>query len=150
MEVLLGAFKELKVPKDTTIIEQGADGDKLYLIEEGEANVYKKISPSQQQQQDKKSVQQNEQQSEDKQQQQQLVNVMVAGELFGELALMYNSPRAATVKSKTDMKLWALDRQTFTLIVRDAAAKKREIYEDSLKEVCIFNSFYCRVSYLCT
>jgi CRP-like cAMP-binding protein len=32
---------------------------------------------------------------------------------FGELALMYNAPRAATVKASSQSKVWALDRATF-------------------------------------
>ena len=44
------------------------------------------------------------------------------GDAFGELALLYNAPRAATIKSMTDVHLWVLDRNTFNHIVKDAAA----------------------------
>jgi cAMP-dependent protein kinase regulator len=47
------------------------------------------------------------------------------GEGFGELALLYNAPRAATITAKTECILWSLDRNTFNHIVKDAAAKKR-------------------------
>jgi cAMP-dependent protein kinase regulator len=40
------------------------------------------------------------------------------GEAFGELALLYNAPRAATIKVKTSAVLFALDRQTFNNIVK--------------------------------
>ena len=35
------------------------------------------------------------------------------GGTFGELALMHNSPRAATVRAKSEALLWGLDRNTF-------------------------------------
>lgn len=40
------------------------------------------------------------------------------GEYFGELALMYNAPRAATIKAKGRGKIFGLDRCTFINIVQ--------------------------------
>jgi len=42
------------------------------------------------------------------------------------LALLYNAPRAASIKAKTECVLWSLDRDTFNNIVKDASMKKRE------------------------
>jgi len=49
----------------------------------------------------------------------------VAGESFGELALLYNAPRAASIKAKTNCVLFGLDRDCFNHIVKDAACRKR-------------------------
>jgi cAMP-dependent protein kinase regulator len=49
--------------------------------------------------------------------------------------LLYNAPRAATIKCKSDSVLFALDRLTFNNIVKEAAQKKRKIYEEVLKKV---------------
>lgn len=57
------------------------------------------------------------------------------GESFGELSLLYNAPRAASIQAKTDSTLWALDRECFNNIVKDAAIKRRERYEAFLKKV---------------
>ena len=43
------------------------------------------------------------------------------GEGFGELALLYNAPRAATITADEDSIVWRLDRDTFNNIVKDAA-----------------------------
>lgn len=55
------------------------------------------------------------------------------GEGFGELALLYNAPRAATITSKNDYVCWKLDRDTFNNIVKDAASRKREKYDNFLQ-----------------
>ena len=44
---------------------------------------------------------------------------------FSELALMYSSPRAATVVARSDLGLWAVDRVTFRTLVMGLAVKKR-------------------------
>ncbi len=62
------------------------------------------------------------------------------GEGFGELALLYNTPRAATIFAKTDSVVWRLDRDTFNHIVKDAASKKRAKYESFLSSVNILST----------
>lgn len=57
------------------------------------------------------------------------------GEAFGELALLYNAPRAATITSIDEALLYALDRATFNHIVKDAAIRKRDKYENFLKQI---------------
>ena len=59
------------------------------------------------------------------------------GEAFGELALLYNAPRAASISASENSDLWALDRRTFNHIVKDSAQEKREKYEQFLTQVSI-------------
>lgn len=62
------------------------------------------------------------------------------GEVFGELALLYNAPRAATIRAESDGSLWVLDRETFNNIVKEASQKKRQQYEDFLQTVPILSN----------
>lgn len=70
-----------------------------------------------------------------------LVKKYNEGEFFGELALLYNAPRAASIFAKSEnCILWALDRETFNNIVREAAIKKRQKYEKFLRSVDILKT----------
>ena len=63
------------------------------------------------------------------------VAVRGKGTMFGELALMYNSPRAATVTANQDSIVWMIDRFTFRRIVTGLSAQKFDIYVKFLKNV---------------
>ena len=62
------------------------------------------------------------------------------GACFGELALMYNAPRAATVQctSENGASVWALDREPFQIMLVSAQSKKIEQYEGFLGNVKLF------------
>ncbi|RYH23722.1 cyclic nucleotide-binding domain-containing protein [archaeon] len=45
------------------------------------------------------------------------VHTYKPGDSFGELAIMYNTPRAATCRVSKEATLWALDRISFKVIV---------------------------------
>lgn len=62
------------------------------------------------------------------------------GGAFGELALLYNMPRAATIKAVTNGTLWAMDRQTFRRILLKSAYKKRKMYENLINKVPMLKS----------
>lgn len=63
---------------------------------------------------------------------------------FGELALMYNLPRAATIQAVTPGALWAMDRQTFRRILLKSACKKRKMYESLLENVPMLKTLEVR------
>ncbi|KAG7226391.1 hypothetical protein INR49_013802 [Caranx melampygus] len=59
------------------------------------------------------------------------------GGSFGELALIYGTPRAATVRAKTNVKLWGIDRDSYRRILMGSTLRKRKMYEEFLRKVSI-------------
>uniref|UniRef100_A0A8C4HNM6 Protein kinase cAMP-dependent type II regulatory subunit beta n=1 Tax=Dicentrarchus labrax TaxID=13489 RepID=A0A8C4HNM6_DICLA len=59
---------------------------------------------------------------------------------FGELALMYNTPRAATIIATSPGALWCLDRLTFRRIIVKNNAKKRKLYEAFIETLPLLTS----------
>lgn len=69
-----------------------------------------------------------------------LIHTYNNGGAFGELALLYNMPRAATIKAITEGTLWAMNRQTFRRILLKSAHKKRKMYENLINKVPMLKS----------
>src|SRR5699024_7962553 len=65
------------------------------------------------------------------------VTTISEGGSFGELALIYGTPRAASIQAKSDVKLWAIDRDTYRRILMGQFIKKRKMYEEFLSKVKI-------------
>ncbi|KAL2854355.1 cyclic nucleotide-binding-like protein [Aspergillus pseudoustus] len=126
-KTVLDALVEKPIPaKDIKVISQGDAGDYFYIVEEGHFDVYINSSGS---------VQPGPEGMGNK------ISTIGPGGSFGELALMYNAPRAATIAS-VDQKstLWALDRITFRRILMDSAFQRRRMYEAFLEEVPLLSS----------
>ncbi|XP_032455859.1 cAMP-dependent protein kinase type II regulatory subunit isoform X2 [Nasonia vitripennis] len=113
MAGVLDAMFEKTVQAGEFIIRQGDDGDNFYVIEKGRFEVYVKDT---------------------------LIHTYDNSGAFGELALLYNMPRAATVKAISPGTLWAMDRQTFRRILLKSAYKKRKMYEDLINKVPMLKS----------
>uniref|UniRef100_A0A4W5MIK6 cAMP-dependent protein kinase type I-alpha regulatory subunit n=1 Tax=Hucho hucho TaxID=62062 RepID=A0A4W5MIK6_9TELE len=62
------------------------------------------------------------------------------GGSFGELALIYGTPRAATVRAKSNVKLWGIDRDSYRRILMGSTLRKRRMYEEFLSKVSILES----------
>ncbi|KAL8652022.1 MAG: hypothetical protein Q9210_002926 [Variospora velana] len=125
--LVLGALVEKPIPaKDIKVITQGDAGDYFYVVEKGTFDIY--INPT-------GTIEPGPQGMGNK------VNSIGPGGSFGELALMYNAPRAATVIStEANSTLWALDRVTFRRILMDSAFQRRRMYESFLEEVPLLSS----------
>ena len=116
-EVLILAFEERKFSPGFDVIVQGDDGNELFVVDSGELACSKRFG------QDKEA---------------RFIKNYGPGDAFGELALLYNVPRAASIKATTESICWVLDRDCFNNIVKEAARKKRETYENFLSQVELF------------
>lgn len=61
-----------------------------------------------------------------------------AGQAFGELALLYNAPRAATVRVSSTCVCWLLDRVTFKNIMRHRLSAKQQHSREVISRVSVF------------
>ncbi|XP_050524599.1 cGMP-dependent protein kinase, isozyme 2 forms cD5/T2 isoform X1 [Daktulosphaira vitifoliae] len=66
------------------------------------------------------------------------LSTLAPGKVFGELAILYNCKRTATIKAATDCKLWAIERQCFQTIMMRTGLIRQTEYTDFLKSVPIF------------
>ena len=119
ISTIVDACEEKKYKKNEYVIKQGDNGDNLYIIESGEL-ICEKVF--------------NEGESPT------YLKTYKEGELFGELALLYNAPRAATIYAKTDCVLWALDRLTFNSIIKESSINKREKYKRFLETIPLLST----------
>ena len=88
-EVVL-SMKLLEMEAQEFVCQENTRGDVMYVIESGQCEVIKKGKT---------------------------VNIIGKGMVFGELGLVYNSPRSASIRvTSTLCKLWTLERSTFRSI----------------------------------
>uniref|UniRef100_A0A669CM54 cGMP-dependent protein kinase n=1 Tax=Oreochromis niloticus TaxID=8128 RepID=A0A669CM54_ORENI len=99
--------------KDSCIIKEGDVGSLVFVMEEGKVEVTKEGMK---------------------------LCTMGPGKVFGELAILYNCTRTATVQTLTHVKLWAIDRQCFQTIMMRTGLIKHAEYMDFLKSVPTFQS----------
>ena len=83
-------------PPDTVICRENAIEYSFYMILEGDFKVTKVINNN-----------------EDR-----LLKTLTAGDFFGEMALIHNAPRAATVTSVTNATLLELDKEGFNRVLK--------------------------------
>jgi cAMP-dependent protein kinase regulator len=108
IEDFIDFMKMEKFQAGAVVIKQGEPGDYFYVVEAG--NFTYSIDGQQ-------------------------VGAAHPGSSFGELALMYNSPRAATVIADEDAVVWSLNRVTFRNILANATAMQSNKVIESLRKV---------------
>jgi len=116
LEILVKAMHKVELKDGEKIITEGENGDFLFVVDEGKLDCHKDKSTD-------------------------VLKTCVGGDIFGELALLYNAPRAASVTAKAACLLWKLDRETFGHITSAASEKYRKTLKEFLSKVPILSTF---------
>ncbi len=91
LESIVALLIERHIPKGHTIVEEGLAGDYMYVIREGEVKVTKLSGDGRE----------------------KILGLLGPGDFFGEMALLDNTVRSASVKSLTETHILALSRSDF-------------------------------------
>jgi MFS family permease len=94
-EEIAGRLVAIDEPPESVLVRQGEAGDRFYILVEGEADVLRDGTP---------------------------IAMRSAPDYFGEIALLRDVPRTATVRARSPVRLYALDRDAFLAAVTGHAA----------------------------
>jgi len=108
LEDLASHLIERRFPKHTTVVEEGLPGDYMYVIRDGRVKVTKA--------------------SEDGRE--KIMNFLEAGAFFGDMALLSNEPRSASVKTLEPSRLLALSRRDFIDLLRQSPDMALAVIEE--------------------
>uniref|UniRef100_A0A8C5MNV8 cGMP-dependent protein kinase n=1 Tax=Leptobrachium leishanense TaxID=445787 RepID=A0A8C5MNV8_9ANUR len=92
------------------IIKQGEPGSHIFVLADGKTEVS---------------------------QQNKLLTSIPVWTTFGELAILYNCTRTASVKAITNVRTWTLDREIFQNIMRKTAQSRHEEHRNFLRSVSL-------------
>eukprot|EP00927_Polykrikos_kofoidii_P018281 TRINITY_DN18449_c0_g1_i1.p2 TRINITY_DN18449_c0_g1~~TRINITY_DN18449_c0_g1_i1.p2 ORF type:complete len:337 (-),score=75.79 TRINITY_DN18449_c0_g1_i1:128-1138(-) len=123
VESIIGAFQERRADVGEDLIRQGEQGDRLYIVQAGLVDVF--------------VARPGADGVVDTSVKGPKVVSLGAGALFGELALMYTAPRAASVTVAEPSILWSLDQEPFKMLLMQQGQSQYEMYEGWLSEVDI-------------
>jgi CRP-like cAMP-binding protein len=120
---LVDAFEMVKANRNEMLIEEGEWGDLFYVLEQGTCDALKVLFNPKLNDRAPMKVKSYE-----------------PGGSFGELALMYNEPRAASIRVTSDKAiLWSVDRHTSKSISVHFKVIRSQVHEDALRRVPLIN-----------
>ncbi|KAH8410622.1 hypothetical protein KR009_007047 [Drosophila setifemur] len=97
-EMVINAMAPASYKKHSFIIHEHEEGSEIYVSAEGQYDVIRAGN---------------------------LVANFGAATVFGELAILYNAPRQATIKAATDARVWKIARETFRAIMQISGTRER-------------------------
>jgi CRP-like cAMP-binding protein len=118
-QMCIDAYQKDTFATGTNIIRQGDEGDFFYMLDKGMADVF--ISKPEWPEPKK-------------------VKTLVEGAAFGELALLHDDKRAATITATSECTVWKFGRDTFKKIMQVTGSKKLNANEAFLQKVPILST----------
>lgn len=103
----------VKYAAKSLIIKEGDVGSIVYVMEEGRVEVSREGK---------------------------YLSTLSGAKVLGELAILYNCQRTATITAISECKLWAIERQCFQTIMMRTGLIRQAEYTDFLKSVPIFKN----------
>ncbi len=97
---LISSSKLVNYPASTILCHENALETTFYLILEGKVEVYKVINSRET----------------------RLLKTLTAGDFFGEMALIHNAPRTATVKTLTPLIALEIDKDSFDRVLKNSSS----------------------------
>uniref|UniRef100_A0A1A9WKE2 cGMP-dependent protein kinase n=1 Tax=Glossina brevipalpis TaxID=37001 RepID=A0A1A9WKE2_9MUSC len=98
-EMVIDAMELIHITKNSFIINENEEGSEIYVSEEGQFDVIKNG---------------------------QIIGSFGPATVFGELAILYNAQRFASVRAASDAIVWKIDRDKFRKIMVISGSKERE------------------------
>jgi cAMP-dependent protein kinase regulator len=112
-ESLIGAMEKDVQVKGIDVIKEGEMGDYFYILQDGEIDFFAGG---------------------------EMVGSCTPGGSFGELALLYDCPRAATCRTNKDCVLWKVGQNTFRhMLARSAQTAQKGIFE-TVRSIPLFEN----------
>jgi ATP-binding cassette subfamily B protein len=102
---LVSRFDTVRLVEDRVVVQEGDPGDKFYLIVRGKLEVYKDAGPDARHR----------------------LEVLTDGDFFGEIALLRDLPRTASVRTLAPSLLLSLSRRAFLETLADAPELREEL-----------------------
>jgi ATP-binding cassette subfamily B protein len=103
---LLSELEEVKLEAGEVVVREGGVADRCYVVRRGVLDVLKQAPDGQRE-----------------------VGHVGEGELFGEMAFLAGTPRAASVVARTDCELHAMSRQGFERALQASPELRRQLEE---------------------
>jgi len=100
IEELIANSQVRSYTPDSILCHENATEDRFYMILEGDAEVTKVINNAESRR----------------------LKTLGPGDFFGEMAIIHNAPRAATVTAKTDLTTLELDKAGFDRVLRNSSS----------------------------